>query len=369
MQLTCEQPALLKGVQAVTRAISTRTTMPILSNILLESTKDGIKLAATDLELGIQTTVPASVKKGGALTLPARLLSEIVSNLSAATVQFRVEEGGTQAEIRCEEAVFEILGLAATDFPFIPEPDATIVVTLEAGLLRGMVRQTAFAVSTDETRPFLTGVFFTTEERTVRLVATDGGRLALRTAAVEQQAKQKFAVIVPAKTMHELARALSGVSGDVTVALAENHLVFSLPDVRLVSRLIAGQFPNYQQVIPQGYKQKLRLQTERFLRAVRRVAITARDSANVVRLSATGSELTITSNTPEVGKTVEKVSVQAEGEAIEVAFNARYLMECLTILETDELTFELTGPLSPGAIRPVDQQDYVYVLAPVRVYA
>src|SRR4030065_88788 len=172
MQLTCEQPDLLKGVQAVTRAISTRTTMPILSNILLESTKDGVKLAATDLELGIQTMVPARVKKGGAIPLPA-------------------------------------------------------------GLLRGMVGQTAFAVSTDETRPFLTGVFFTTEERTVRLVATDGGRLALRTAAVEQQAKQKFAVIVPAKTMHELARALSGVSGDVTVALAGNHLVFSLPARRL----------------------------------------------------------------------------------------------------------------------------------------
>src|SRR3972149_2308024 len=202
--------------------------MPSGSNILLQSTKDGIKLAAADLELGIQTIVPASVKKGGALTLPARLLSEIVSNLSAATVEFRVEEGGTQAEIRCEEAVFEILGLPATDFPFIPEPDATIVATLEAG------------------------VFFTTEETTVRLVATDGGRLALRTAALGQQAKQKFAVIVPAKTMHELARALSGVSGDVTVALAENHLVFSLPDVRLVSRLISEHFPNYQQVIAQG---------------------------------------------------------------------------------------------------------------------
>lgn len=369
MQIVCEQLDLLKGVQAVGRAISTRTTMPILSNILLETTKDGVKLAATDLELGIQMMIPASVKKGGAITLPARLLTEIVNNLPAAPVHLRVEEGGTQAEIQCEETVFEILGLPATDFPFIPEPDATVVVALEAGLLRGMVRQTVFAVSTDETRPFLTGVFFTTEDQTVRLVATDGGRLALRTASLGQQAKQKFAVIVPAKTMHELARALSGVNGDVMVALAENHLVFNLPDVRLVSRLIAGQFPNYQQVIPQGYKQTLRLQTERFLRAIRRAAITARDSANVIRLSAKGAELTITSNTPEVGKTVEKVPVHAEGEAIDVAFNARYLMECLTILETDEVTFELTGPLSPGAIRPVDQQDYVYVLAPVRVYA
>ena len=369
MQITCEQPELLKGVQAVSRAISTRTTMPILSNILLETTKDGVKLVATDLELGIQTMIPAVVKQGGAITLSARLFTEIVSNLPGAPVQLRVEEGSTQAEIQCEETTFEILGLPATDFPFMPEPDATVVITLEAGLLRGMVRQTAFAVSTDETRPFLTGVFFSTEDRTVRLVATDGGRLALRTASLGQQAKQKFAVIVPAKTMQELARALGGVTGDVTVALAENNLVFSLPELRLVSRLIAGQFPNYQQVIPQGHKQKLRLQTERFLRAVRRAAITARDSANVVRLAAKGTELVITSNTPEVGKAMEKVPVQVEGDAVEVAFNARYLMECLTILETDEITFELTGPLSPGAIRPLDQQEYIYVLAPVRVYA
>jgi DNA polymerase-3 subunit beta len=369
MQITCEQPVLLKGVQAVGRAISTRTTMPILSNVLLETTKEGVKLAATDLELGIQTTIPAGVKRGGAITLPARLLTEIVTNLPEATVQLRVEDGSTQIEIQCAETTFEVLGLPATDFPFIPEPDATVVVSVEAGLLRAMIRQTAFAVSADETRPFLTGVFLTTEERTARLVATDGGRLALRTATLGEEARQKCAVIVPAKTMHELARALSSVAGDVTIALAENHLVFNLPEMRLVSRLIAGQFPNYQQVIPQGYKQRLRLQTDRFLRAVRRAAITARDSANVVRLSAKGNELTVTSNTPEVGKTVEKVPVQAEGEAIEVAFNARYLMECLSILETDELTFELTGPLSPGAIRPVDQQDYIYVLAPVRVYA
>ncbi len=369
MHITCEQPHLLKGVQTVSRAISSRTTMPILGNILLETTKDGVKLAATDLELGIQTVIPGTVKKGGAITLPARLLGEVVSNLPEADVQLHVAEGAAQAEIQCEDTTVEVMGLPATDFPFIPEPDATIVATLEAGLLRGMIRQTAFAVSTDETRPFLTGVFFATEDRTVRLVATDGGRLALRTAALGQQVKQKFAVIVPAKAMHELARALSGASGDVTVAVAENHLVFTLPEIRLVSRLIAGQFPNYQQVIPQGYKQRLRLHTERFLRAVRRAAITARDSANVVRLSAKGSELTVTSSTPEVGKTVEKVPVQAEGEAMEVAFNARYLMDCLSILETDELTFELTGPLSPGAVRPLDQQEYVYVLAPVRVYA
>jgi DNA polymerase-3 subunit beta len=343
--------------------------MPILSNILLETTKDGIKLAATDLELGIETALRATVEESGAITLPARLLAEIMGALPQAPVRLRVENGANRTEIHCEETTFEILGLPAADFPLLPAPEVAEAVSLDAPLLRGMIRQTVFAVSTDETRPFLTGVYVVVEDRAVRLVATDGGRLSLRTAILDQPVRQKFAVIVPAKTMHELARLLAGSGGSVTLALAENHLVFTLPDVRLVSRLIAGQFPNYEQVIPQGFKQRLRLQTERFLRAVRRAAITARDSANVVRLSARGSELIITSHTPEVGKTVEKLPVQVEGETVEIAFNARYLIDCLSVLEADDITFELSGPLSPGAIRPVGQQDYVYVLAPVRIYA
>lgn len=369
MLINCAQADLLRAVQVVSRAVSTRTTMPILSNILLETTGSGVRLAATDLEFGIQTSVTATVEEDGAITLPARLLLEIAASLPQASVRLRVEHGGNSAEVQCEETVFEILGLPAGDFPLLPEPEAAEVISLEASLLRGMIRETVFAVSTDETRPFLTGVHVTAEDRVLRLVATDGGRLSLRSATLDQAVQQRFAVIVPAKTMHELARLLAGAGGSVTVALAENHVVFILPEVRLVSRLIAGQFPNYEQVIPQGFKQKLRLQTERFLRAVRRAAITARDSANVIRLAARGSELTITSNTSEVGKTVERLPVQAEGETVEIAFNARYLMDCLSVVETDEITFELSGPLSPGAIRPVGQEDYIYVLAPVRVYA
>lgn len=369
MRISCAQTDLVKAVQTVGRAVSGRTTMPILSNILLEAVGDTVKLAATDLELGIQTTVAATVEESGAITLPARLLAEITASLPQTVVRVSVEQGASRAEIQCEDTMFELLGLPAADFPLLPEPEASEVASLEASLLRGMIRQTVFAVSTDETRPFLTGVHVAAEDRTVRLVATDGGRLSLRTAVLDRGVRQRFAVIVPSKTMHELARLLAGLGGSVTLALAENHLVFTLPEVRLVSRLIAGQFPNYEQVIPQGFKQRLRLQTERFLRAVRRAAITARDSANVVRLAARGSELTITSNTPEVGKAVERLPVEAEGETVEIAFNARYLMDCLSVLETDEITFELSGPLSPGAIRPVGQQDYIYVLAPVRVYA
>jgi DNA polymerase-3 subunit beta len=337
--------------------------------MLVETKKDGLKLTATDLELAIQVEVEAEVKQGGQITLPARILTEIVGNLSPATVEIKGQEGAAPAEISSEASHFEILGLPAGDFPTLPRVEGEPVASVEADVARMMINQTIFAVSADETRPFLTGVYVVMEGSEARFVATDGGRLALRKATLPQAPRQKIGVIVPAKAMLELGRALASVAGPVQLEMADNQLVFSVPGLRVYSRLISGQFPNYQQVIPQEFKQRLRIQTERFLRAVRRASITARDSANVVRLSASGKKLTITSNTPEVGKAREEVDVTAEGDTIEAAFNARYLIDCLNSIEADELFFELTGPLSPGAIRPAHHSDYVYVLAPVRVYS
>ncbi len=368
MWITCSQQALFKGIQLVSRAISTRTTMPILSNMLLETMRNGVKLIATDLEFAIQADVVAEVHSGGQITLPARILAEIVGNLPDATVELKVKEGTAQTEITCEASRFEILGLPASDFPSVPRGDADAIGNVDAELLRTMVRQTIFAVSPDETRPFLTGAYLLLDDADMRMVATDGGRLALRKTLLGTPAKQKTGVIVPAKAMQELARVLGAATGEVGLAMADNQILFTVPGVRIYSRLISGQFPNYQQVIPQEFKQRIRVGTERLLQAVRRAAITARDSANVVRLVATAKKLTISSNTPEVGQAREEVEVTAEGEQVEAAFNARYLMDCLNNIDAPELFFELTGPLSPGAIRPTAHTDYVYVLAPVRVY-
>ncbi|MCL6554553.1 MAG: DNA polymerase III subunit beta [Firmicutes bacterium] len=369
MQFSCAHEQLNRAVGLVGRAVSTRATMPILANILLETRKEAVKLAATDLDHGIQTEIPAQVKRGGAITLPARLLAEIVSNLPTAEVQIQVADGTSEVQVQCESVTYDLVGLPAADFPLMPEPEAAPVARVDAGLLRTMVRQTAFAVSTDETRIFLTGLYLVFEGKEVRVVATDGGRLAVRSGRLGEAATQKAGVIVPAKTMHELTRALAGVEGDVEVSLAENQILFTVPGVRLVSRLIPGPFPNYQQVIPQGFKQRVTVGTERLLAAVRRVAITARDSANVVRLQAAEDVLTLASNTPEYGRSEERIPVRVEGEPVPTAFNARYLIDCLSVLESDELTVELTGPLSPGALRPVGVPDYTYVLAPVRVAA
>lgn len=367
MQFVCAHENLSKAVALVGRAVSTRTTMPILGNILLETRKDAVKLAATDLDHGIQTEVPAKVKKGGAITLPARLFSEIVSNLPSEPILIKVGESGTDVEVQCDRVTYDLVGLPATEFPLMPEPEAAPVATVDAVLLRAMIRQTEFAVSTDETRAFLTGLYLVMDGKEIRLVATDGGRLALRTGILPKPAAQKVGVIVPAKTMQELVRALSGVEGEVEISLAENQVLFTMPGARLVSRLLPGPFPNYQQVIPQAYKQTITVGVERLIDAVRRVAITARDSANVVRLQAEGDTMTLASNTPEYGRSEEKVPVATEGEVVATAFNARYLRECLSVLDVSEVNLQLTGPLSPGAVRPAGQTDYTYVLAPVRV--
>ncbi len=368
MRIHCVQHQLLRGVQTVARAISPRASMPILGNVLLEASEDRVKLAATDLELGIESYVEATVAEDGAVTLPARILTDIVSNLPEGDVEIRVPEGESRATITCEKVRFEVLGLPAADFPVLPSSDGDVLVRLDAGLLRTMIRQTSFAVSTDETRPFLTGVYLVLEGETGQLVATDGGRLALRRAKIPSPEGGKITAIVPGKTMSELVRALGCVEGEVTIASHENQVLFALPGMRFISRLIAGQFPNYEQVIPKEYKQRIRVGTERLLRAVRRASITARDSANVVRLSASDGTLTITSNTPDVGTAEEQVGVEVEGDAVPVAFNAKFLMDALGNIDAAEVFFDLTGPLSPGALRPVEHPDYVYVLAPVRVY-
>ncbi|MDR7518677.1 MAG: DNA polymerase III subunit beta [Armatimonadota bacterium] len=369
MQVTCGQDQLNKAVALVGRAVSTRTTMPILGNILLETRRETIKLAATDLDHGIQTEVPARIVHGGAITLPARLFTEIVTNLPPADVQITVAENGTEVKVLCETITYDLMGLPAADFPLMPEPEAAPVASVDSGLLRTMVKQTAFAVSTDETRVFLTGLYLVLDGKEIRLVATDGGRLALRIGGLAKAATQKVGVIVPAKTMHELARALTGVEGGVEISLAENQILFTMPTARVISRLIPGPFPNYQQVIPQSYKQRVTIGTERFLAAVRRVALTARDSANVIRLQTQDETLILASNTPEYGRSEERIAVGVEGEPVATAFNARYLIDCLSVLETDELVLELTGPLSPGVLRPAGQGEYTYVLAPVRVAA
>jgi len=366
MRIRCTQQDLKRAMGTVIRATLARTSMPILGNVLLETTEQGLRVAATDLELGVRTEIPAQVERGGLVTLPARLLSEIVAALPPAAVELRVKEGTAAAEITCERSSFEILGLPGSDFPRMPDGDVSWVCELPASVLRTLIRSTLFAAGTDAARPFLTGVYVTAEEGAVRFVATDGGRLAVRRAPATVQGG--LSVIVPSRAMQELGRLSAGAEGTVRIGLVDNQAVFSLGGVRVTSRLVEGQFPNYQHVIPQEFKQRIRVGTELLRAALRRVSITARDSNTVVQMSAQAGVLRLQSNTPEVGRAQEEVEVETSGEPVEVVFNARHLLDALSVWESAEVWLELTGPLSPGVLRPADDPDYLYVVAPVRVY-
>jgi len=367
MRVCCEREVLEQGVHLVQRAVSTRTTMPILSYLLFEASEESLEIAATDLEIGMRTTLPARVERPGSVALPARIFGEIVTHLPPATVELEVPEGSNAAYLRCGRAGFEILGLPPSDFPRGVEEDARTICTLPAPVLRTLIRSTLFAASTDETRPFLTGVYLVVAGQEIRAVATDGGRLALRRAQLTSPSGEMSA-IVPAKAMRELDRALGGLEEEVQIGLGQAQMVVTLPHVRLTSRLISGTFPAYEQVIPKEWRLRVRVGTEALRGAVRRVAITARDSASVVRFRISDGVLRLESNTPEVGSAYEELELSMEGEPLEVAFNARYLLDALAVMETGEVILELTGSLSPGALRPVGNEDYVYVIAPVRVY-
>jgi len=368
MKLTCSQDALHKALQNAARAISPWTSMPILSHLLLAA--DGAAtVTGTDLELGIQSRLDASIGEPGAVALPGRLLAAIAAQLPSGAVEITVSDGGSTATIIGSGVQFEIPGLPPTDFPTMPDDAAgTPVATLSADTLLTLIRSTVFAASNDETRPFLTGVYVVIKDSAVEFVATDGGRLARRTAALTGEVPEPIAEILPARSMAELARVLGHAEDQIAIAQVDRQIVFTLPGVRLVTRVIAGKFPAYQNVIPTEFKQQLTVDTSAFMQALRRASITARDSARTVRLRSADGVLTITSNTHDVGATEERVPVEFTGEPMDIAFNAAFLLDALEAIGEPKSTLRLAGPLLPGMLTPVEDGRYTYVLAPLRVY-
>jgi len=376
MKAICPRKALFEAVQTVGHAVSGRNPLPILSHILIQAEDDGLRLMATDLELGISCRVadrsgvledgpdrpPArpstQVLEHGALTSPARVLTEVLANLpDKDDVAISVDKSHT-VRIHCEysRSDFKILGLPAEDYPKLPEVFDTVGFTVPQARLRDMIRQTLFAVSTDEARAILTGVLLVFEDNTIKFVATDTHRLAVKETRVSEGRGGPQKAIVPARAMNELARLLTDAEGDVHVTLSNNQIQFALPGesvIQIVSRLIEGQFPNYQRVIPAGHQKRLTVEVDALLRAVRRASIVARENAHRIVFRTIEDKLVLTAESQIVGNVREEVEVEREGDDVEIAFNAKYLLDVLNVLDTEKLQLELSEPLKPGVLRPV----------------
>ena len=366
MQLKAERDPLLDGLQTAARALSTRTTLPSLGGIMLVSEGGKAVARATDGELAVTVELDAEVDGDGQILLPGRLLADVSRALPQGTVTLGERKDKGDVELTAGTANFHLRLLDAEDFPRLPElGDESI--TMPAAALAETVDRVARAASRDEVRPILTGIMVSVEESTLTMVATDSYRLSVKRTELESGAGGPFEANVPARAMRELARIVSqnGVE-EVQIALPGNQVVFSAGSVRLSSRLIEGQFPNYRQLLPDAFDHDVRLPRSELLDVTRRIRYLAQRNAPL-KLAFSEGEVTVAAETPEIGDASESMPCAFEGEAMEIAFNPQFFIEGIESVETEELVLRLTSPLRPGLLQPAGSEDFSYLVMPIRL--
>lgn len=363
MKLVATKEALLDGLQRIQNVVSSRVTLPVLTNALLETTETGLRLTTTDLEVGIRCEVAAQIERAGATTLPAKRLAAIVRELPSAEVILETDSKNITS-ISCGSSFFKIYGLPKEDFPPFPAPQDAKTYTLKQSELRDGVRKTGYAISGDETRYVLNGILFSFTENKLTMVATDGRRLALFDCDLEFPKSQERDFIVPTKAVNELHRIL-GDDGEAQILVGENLATFRAGTTELASKLVEGNYPNYRQVIPGEAKERITLEREALFNSVRRVSLLSTEKTSSVRLSFTKNNLDISANTPEVGEARESMAVAYRGPDLSIAFNPEFILDPLRNLTEDEVHLELIDEISPGVLKI--NTPFLYVLMPMRV--
>ncbi|HET9681164.1 MAG TPA: DNA polymerase III subunit beta [Candidatus Limnocylindrales bacterium] len=372
MKLSVRQENLARGLTVVSRAVSTRSTLPVLANVLLRTEDGGLRLTTTNLEIGLVYWVPAKVETDGATTVPAKLLTDLVTSLPGGS---RVElETAANETLHLTAGPFRshLKGIDADEFPSIQAVGERPTTRIAQDVLKRALEETAFAAATDEARPILTGVLWRFDGDNVTFAAADNYRIAVKTIQVLDPVSET-SVVIPARALTELMRILGDTDEpvDVVIAQSRNQVLFHIQGdqpIDLVSRLIDGQFPNYQSVLPKAHTTRAILDREELLRAVRPAALIAHESANIVKLQVSSngeSGITVSANA-EIGDHVGQVEADVEGDGTSIAFNAKYLADVLEKVTAEQFALELQGPLAPGVFKPVGDDRYVHVVMPVR---
>jgi len=357
---------LVRGIATVERAASTRESKPILEGILVKAEQDGLQLLATDLELSIECFVPARVQAQGAAVLSSKVSGQIIRKWGSDEGAYKTDPQGV-AHIESGRSRFMVHTMVDDEFPTLPEIEEKPVCRIGQGTLRRMIRKTAFAAASDDARPFLTGVLVEAEGDELRLVATDSSRLAFHQGKLESPLDGSVSCILPVRTLTELMRLLGDHDSEVQFSLSPRQAVFRLAGVQIVSRVIEGQFPDYGRALQAVQESKFVGDRHEILAAVERASLVARKSAPVIRLSAEGPVLTLTSREAEVGQAYEEVEIEIETVPGNASYQARFLIDVLRALESEKVRFELGDGLKQGRIVGLDERDYTYIVMPVRV--
>jgi DNA polymerase-3 subunit beta len=368
MNLTIAKDQLLAGLQSVQNVVSSRTTLPILSNVHLKAEGNRLDLTATDLDVTISCSVDATVKTAGATTLPVKKLVGIAKELASQEIELEVDDKNF-CSVRAGSSFFKIRGLGAEEFPPLPKFKEDKKVNLPQEKLRSMVKKTAFAISTDESRYVLNGIFVSLKEHKLTMVATDGRRLALVDEDVEVGTGSQGEFIIPAKAVNELNRLLQD-KGEIEIKFSDNQAAFTLKDdkdrtILIITKLIEGNYPNYRQVIPAETRERVPLGREEFMHALRRAEIMTSEKQNSVKLTFGKNTLAITANSPDVGEARETMAINYKGKEMSIAFNPSYVIDPLMALATDEVYLELIDELSPGVLKI--NGPFLYVVMPMRL--
>lgn len=363
MKLKIEKSDLLEGLQVVQNVVSARSTLPILANVLIVAEDDQLTFSTTDLEVSVRCRVNGEVLQAGTTTLPAKRLSSIVRELPDSTIDLVVDDKNVTS-VTCGSSFFKIIGMSAEEFPRMPETEDSYCFDLDQGIFKEMLRKTAYAASTDETRFVLNGVLLSFKEDKLTMVATDGRRLALVENEVEIPPESEQDMILPSKAVNELIHVL-GDEGELKVFPKENQVMVEFNNVTMASKLIDGTYPNFRQVIPGACEERVAIEREILLTALKRAALITADKSSASKLTFADNQLVVATKTPDIGEATESIPIKYNGKSITVAFNPEYMMDPLRSLTNDEVAIELTDDLSPGVIKC--DIPFLYVLMPMRV--
>lgn len=375
MKVSCLQDNLAKGLGIVTRAVSTRSTLPVLGNVLVATDNGRLKLSATNLEIVITCWLGAKVMDEGAITVPARTFSEFVGTLPSEPVEMVLNETTQTLHVQCGRVDANMKGIDAQEFPLVPDPDDETRIRMDPVVLKQVIEQVAFAAASDETRPVLTGVKTTFDGNRMMMAATDGFRLSVRSANLAGTVEKPFSVIIPARALSDVARILSDDLEAVYISMPQgrNQIIFDMGNVVLVSQLVDGNFPDYTPIIPKTFTTRTIMNTAEFRKACRTADIFARESSNTARVAIEPGDgmsaafAKISANSQETGNNVAQIDASVEGKPVEIAFNVKFVSDVLGVIDTPQVAMETTGPADPGVLKPVGDNDFIHVIMPMHL--
>ena len=364
MIFTCEKQKILEGISIVQKAITGKSTNPILEGIYINTNKSTLTLIGSDMDVSIQTSVDATIVEEGSIVIDAKIFGEIIRKLPNSIIKIETIENQL-IKITCEKSVFDVVYMNTNEFPELPEINENLTISVNQNILKNMIKGTSFAIAQDETRPILQGILFEVKNKNLNLVALDGYRLAIRNEFLDTDIN--IEVVIPGKTLNEVSKILEDVDDIVDITFTNNHILFNLEKTKIVSRLLEGKFINYNSLLPQEHKLLVNINRQELQNAIERASLMAKDgNTNLIKLDLQQENLVITSNS-QLGKVREEISIKLQGEDIQIAFNSKYLLDVLKNVEADEVIMKMTSGISPCVIEEKNNENAKYLVLPVRL--